>query len=209
MKTLRIAFVLAAMMSLATSAFALGKGSSMFSIQLGSGTADLVSNSADYVTSYQLNVLEPKVEFSHLFKDDYAFNIATGLGYFKETDKSRTTGVGDQETTVSAFFVRVGGDRIVKIGERANVFFGPGIEYWSGSADYAAPGIDESGESTSRISLVGRIGGTMMLGESVGFTVQAGNRKGLASAKWDGAEANWTSGSTFGSGGLTFLFGGN
>lgn len=197
----------------AGSAAAAGKGSTMFSIQIGHGQADLVQPAgAGYITSFAVSELEPKVELSHLFKDDYAFNVSAGIGMFSETDKPGTAaapGDPDLETKVSSFYVRVGGDRIVSVGERATLYFGPGIEYWSGKYEYTQGPLTEESESTTRISLSGRIGGTMMLGESFGFTLNAGHRLGVASAKWDGAEASWNPSSSSASGGLLFVFGGD
>lgn len=207
--------LLAAALLLATAgpALAAGKGSTLFSIQIGHGQADLVSPAGTgYITSFAISELEPKLELSHLFKDDYAFNVSAGIGMFSETDKPGTAaapGDPDLETKVSSFYVRVGGDRIVSVGERATFYFGPGVEYWSGKYEYTTGSNTEESEATTRISLSGRIGGTMMLGESWGFTCNAGHRIGMASAKWDGAEANWTPSSSSASGGLLFVFGGD
>lgn len=213
MKTLRNVLTVAAMMSLATSAFAQGNGASTFSIQIGTGAADLISPSgAGFVTSFSLNELEPRLEFTHMFRDDYAFNLSAGIGTYSETNKpgdAALPGAPEQKTTVSSYFVRVGGDRVVKVGERATLYFGPGVEYWSGKYKYESGTFSEESESTMRISLAGRIGGTMMLGESWGFTMNGSHRIGVASAEWDGAKANWTPSSTGASGGLLFVFGGN
>ena len=192
-------------------AAAVGMGSTLVSFQLGNGIADLAQPSGTgYITSFAVSELEPKLEISHLFKEDYAFNLGAGVGTFSETDKPGTAAApGDPEikTTVSSFFVRVGGDRIVKVGERALFYFGPGVEYWSGKYKYTAGTFVEESESAARVSLSGRVGGTMMLGESWGFTCNVGRKVGVASMKWDGAEANWTPSSTDASGGLVFLFG--
>ncbi|MEO5988286.1 MAG: hypothetical protein ABIU54_00275 [Candidatus Eisenbacteria bacterium] len=213
MKSLRIVFAVVAMLSVASGAFALGKGASTFSIQIGTGAADLVApNGAGYITSFSITELEPRVEFTHMMRDDYAFNLSAGIGTYSETNKPGTDaapGDPEQKTTVSAFFVRVGGDRVVNIGERTTLYFGPGIEYWSGKYKYEAGTFSEEAEPTMRISLAGRLGGTMMLGESWGFTANASHRIGIASADWDGAKANWTASSTGASGGLLFVFGGN
>lgn len=208
----RIATIAAALLLAGSSQpLAMGKGTSAFSIQLGNGIADLAAPAGTgYITSFAISEIQPKVEWSHLFKDDYAMNIGVGIGMFRETDKPGTgaaPGDPDLETQVKSFFVRIGGDRVVKVGERAVLYFGPGFEYWSGKYEYTA-GFTEESETTTRLSLSGRIGGTMMFTESAGFTCNVGRKLGLASAKWDGAEASWTPSSTDASGGLVFLFGG-
>jgi hypothetical protein len=202
-----------AVLAAASPAHAIGKGTSMLSLQLGNGIADLVQPSGDdYITSFQVSVVEPNIEYSYLFKDDYAFRIGAGMSTFKETDEpgdSAPPDSPDLETTVSGFFVRMGGDRIVKVGERAVLYFGPGLEFWSGKYEFTAGPFTEESESTTRISLAGRVGGTMMLGETWGFTCNVGRRVGIASAEWDGAKASWWPSSTNASGGLVFQFGGN
>ncbi len=214
MKTLRIALAVVAMLTMATGAFALSKGQSTFSIQIGTGAADLIGRSipGGYITaSPQVQELEPRLEFTKMLKDDYAFNLGVGMGFYSETDKpgnADAPGSPDKKTTVSSFFVRVGGDRVVNIGDRTTLYFGPGIEYWSGKYKYEAGTFSEESESTMRISVAGRIGGTMMLGDSWGFTANASHRIGIASAEWDGAKANWTPSSSGASGGLLFVFGG-
>lgn len=194
-------------------AAASGAGSTLFSFQIGHGMADLAGPaSTGYITSFSVSELEPKVELSHLFKDDYAFNVSAGIGVFSETDKPGTAaspGSPDVETKVNSFYIRVGGDRIVSVGERATLYFGPGIEYWSGEYKYTQGSFTEEPGATTRISLSGRIGGTMMLGPTWGFTANAGHRIGTASAKDQGAEANWTPSSSSASGGLLFVFGGD
>ncbi len=205
----------AAVLLLLTSAqaMAVGKGTSTFSIQLGNGTADLAAPSgAGYITSFAVSEIEPKIEWSHQMKDDYALNIGFGIGMFSETNKPGTAaspGSPDLETKVKSFFVRIGGDRVVKVGDRAVLYFGPGFEYWSGKYEYDGGSFTENSESATRISLSGRIGGTMLLTESVGFTCNVGRKLGTASMKWDGAEATWNPSSTDASGGITFIFGGN
>lgn len=211
MKTLRIAFAVAAMLSMATGAFALGKGSSLFSIQLGNGTADLVQpGGPGYITAFSVSEIEPKIEFSRMLSDDYAFTMNAGIGMYSETDKPGDAAAPtdpDQKTTVSSFFVRVGGDRVVKVGDRSIFYFGPGVEYWSGKYKYEAATFSEESESTMRVSLSGRVGGIMMIGENWGFTCNVGRVVGIASAEWDGAKANWTPSSSNASGGLVFHFG--
>jgi len=213
MRTRLALLVTALALAVAGPAAAAGKGSTLFSIQIGHGQADLAApGSAGYITSFAVSELEPKLELSYLFKDDYAFNVSAGIGMFSETNKPGTAaapGDPDQETKVSSFYVRVGGDRIVSVGERATLYFGPGVEYWSGKYEYTQGSFTEEPDATTRLSLSGRIGGTMMLGESWGFTCNAGHRIGMASAKQDGAEANWTPSSTSASGGLLFVFGGD
>ncbi len=200
------------MMAGSSQALAIGKGTSSLSIQLGNGVADLAAPAGPgYITSFTVSEIEPKVEWNTMLKDDYAMNIGIGIGMFKETDKPGSAagpGAPELETKVTSFFVRIGGDRVVQVGDRAVFYFGPGFEYWSGKYEYDGGSFTEESETATRISLSGRVGGTMMLTETVGFTCNVGRKLGVASMKWDGAEASWNPSSTDASGGLVFVFGG-
>lgn len=63
--------------------------------------------------------------------------------------------------------------------------------------------------SVTRISLSGRMGGTMMIGSGWGLTGAMGHKIGHASAEDQGARATWWPSSFDAQGGLVFVFGGN
>jgi hypothetical protein len=200
----------------APSAWAVGKGTSMFAIQLTSGTADLIEpESGGYSTAYDHSEVGVQAQYWNMMAEDYAFTVAAGIGFFSETDEpgdNSTPGDGDFKYTQSSFNVRVGGDRIVKIGDRAIVYFGPGIEFWNGKAkfeDQSTGGGELETEATTRFGLSGRIGATMMLSETFGFTMHGGHRIGYASADDQGAKVTWYPSSFDAAGGVVFVFGGN
>jgi hypothetical protein len=200
----------------APSAWAIGKGTSMFAIQLTSGTADLIEPEAGtgYSTAFEHSEIGVSGEYWNMVAEDYAFTIAAGMGFFGETDAPGSNvgpGAPDVTYSQSSFNIRIGGDRVVKIGESAVVFFGPGFEYWSGSATFEnifGPGEVES-ESTTRYSLNARIGATMLLSETFGITMHGGQRIGHASAEDAGAKVTWAPSSFEAACGIVFAFGGN
>jgi hypothetical protein len=84
----------------------------------------------------------------------------------------------------------------VKVGDRAIFYFGPGLEYWSGTAKFEGfGGVFASDpyetESVTRYALSGRVGGVMLLNERFGINCEVGRYIGYASAKENGAEATW------------------
>lgn len=212
MKWLRIVLAGAALAGAASNASATGTGTSMFALQLGNSTADVIQPiSNGYITSITLPELHAQAQYWYQFADDYAFTLTGGIGFFTETDKpgnTSTPGSAEQKTTVSSFYVRAGGDRMMKIAERMIVYFGPGIEFWNGGYKYEAGTVTEEPEKTTRISANGRIGGTMLLSQSFGLTGHIGHRWGIASAEQDGAKASWMPSGFEGAGGIVFLFGG-
>ena len=119
-------------------------------------------------------------------------------------------GAGKFTYSQSSWNFRFGGDRVVKLSDRAILFFGPGFEWWSGKPkfeDDTPPPQTYEAESTSRFSLHGRIGGHMMVAENWGFTMQVGQKVGRASVEEAGAKSTWWPSSTDGSLGLVFQFG--
>jgi len=191
-------------------------------VQLTSGTADLAT-----LSPFPGNPLAPpvsapayshseygfKAEYWNMMGSEYAFNISGGVGFFGEQDKPASTapsGTGDFKYTQNSWNIRVGGDRMLAVGDKSFIFFGPGIEYWSGKAkfeDKSGSGATYETENVTRWSLGARIGGNMMVGPTWGITGQVGTKIGYASYKETGAETTWWPSSMDGSLGLVFKFG--
>lgn len=213
MKRLRVFGIALASMLLATAALA---GDGYLGIQLTNGSADIAYPAGQYYLSAGQPHSEVGVgiQYWRLMSNDYAFNFSATYGTFSETDKPGTgaapTSV-DQKYTQTSYSFRFGGDRAVKIGERAVVYFGPGIEYWTGKAKFTGFGVDAASgyptdpfttSTATRYALTGRVGGMMMLSRNVGFNCQVGRYIGVASAKSNGAEASWWPSGFQASGGL-------
>jgi hypothetical protein len=191
---------------------AASKGSSIFSVGLGQGTADTYSSTSlggtnDYLspsTSPETNV---GAEFWYLFSDDYAVAIsgAYGLGNMKW----ESTGEPEVKATTSSVKFRIGGDRVGSVGDRMKVFMGPGIEIWTGKSKLEVGSTENESESVTRFGVSGRIGGIMMLTDNVGIQGQIGHTFGIASAEDGPAKSTWWPSSFNASWGLTFGFGGN
>jgi hypothetical protein len=211
--------LLSALALLATTATASSAATSYLALQLTSGTADFASvvqtGTTDYSGAFSHSEWGFKGEFWQMMSDDYAVTFAAGMGLFSEVDQpgaSAPAGAGDFKYTQSAWTVRLGGDRVVALGERSYLFFGPGIEVWSGKAkfeDETPPASSYETESTTRISLSGRLGAHMMIGEGWGVTLQSGHKIGRASAEELGAKTTWWPSSFDAAGGLIFRFGTN
>ncbi len=214
MKRLLASVVLLAL--IATTSFA---GGSFVGLQFTSGTADIATEASSgfsgFAPAFDHSEWGFKAELWNMMADDYALNFSLGLGLFGEENTpgvNDTTSAGTFRYTQSSWNMRVGGDRVVALGERTYLFFGPGIEYWTGKAkfeDETPPGTSYETENISRISLSGRLGAHMMIGENWGLTLQGGHKIGRATYKEAGAETTWWPSSMDASGGLLFRFGGN
>jgi len=197
---------------------------SFLSLQATSATADLASafggfsasgtpNIAGLASAYSHSEWGFKAEYQKMMGPEYAFNISYGMGFFGEEDKPNSNapaGTGVFRYTQSSWNVRVGGDRMLEVGEKTHIFFGPGIEYWSGKAKFEdetpPPGTYES-ETVSRISLGARLGGHMMVGPTWGVTAQVGTKVGYASYEEAGGKVTWWPSSMDGSVGIVFKMG--
>jgi opacity protein-like surface antigen len=211
MKLARTTLAVASLLLLASTAFAAGKGDTWFSVQLANGTADLYDpTGTGYLSAYDHSELGVQVELWHFMSSDYAMTVSGGLGFFSETDKpgpGAGTGAPDLKYSQNSWNVRVGGDRVVPLGERATVFFGPGIEIWSGMAKFEDTSTLET-QNVMRISLSSRIGMSMKVADNVDLGCHIGRKLGRASVTDLGREATWWPSSMDASGGLIFRFGG-
>ena len=209
----------------APAAWALGKGTSMLAIELIHGTADYAdkltagsgAGPAEYITAYEHSEGGIQGQYWYMMSEDYALTVTAGFGSFWETDKpgqGAAAGSPDLEFNTNSYNLRIGGDRVGKIGERTIMYGGPGIEFWSGHATFkpdpfaATPTGEYKNQNTTRIGLSARIGATMLLSEGFGLTTHVGGRYGYASTEEDGAKATWTPSSIEASAGVIWMFGG-
>lgn len=200
MKLARIALASLFALTVASAAFAGDK----FGIQVTNGTANLYTAgqsamgplSDHYITNFDHSEIGVQVQMWHPMGQDYAIAGSAGFGFFGETDKpgkSAPATALDFVYSQRSVNVRAGVDRLVKVGERTSLYFGPGLEYWSGSSKFDTGDAATTWESgkVSRISLSGRIGAIMHVTDKVGFDVQLGRKVGLASATDDGRKISF------------------
>jgi hypothetical protein len=216
MKQLRTVLLgLAALTLMATAALAGNAGTNLFGVQLTNGMADLYDPTevaSKYISAYDHSEVGIQAQVWRFMTDDYAMNVSVGYGMFSETDKPGNNPDPtdlDFKYTQSSYSVRVGGDRVVNVGERALFYFGPGIEYWSGKSkfDGGTPASTVESENVTRYSLSGRLGGMMKLSKSVSMSCQIGRKLGVASATDNSRKASWWPSSFDAAGGLVFGFG--
>lgn len=203
-----LAALLALGLLAATTAFAAEGSEGLIGFQITNGTADLYDSgfgTDDYITAYQAPEIGFAFQYWRLMRKDYAFTMSIGMGTASEKDQSNQAGEPDHKYTQSSWSVRVGGDRAAKVGDRAIIYFGPGLEYWTGKAKFEGWNTNAyESENVTRIGASGRIGGVMMLSDKVGFNCQVGRYVGLASAEERGAKANWYASGFQASGGFIF-----
>lgn len=201
----KILMVMAALCFVVPAAMA-GEGKSRLSIGLGQGTADgYVGGGTDYVQPTATPEINVNAEYWYSFSDDYAFALSGAYGFSSQKWEAPEVGDPEIKATGTSLKLRVGGDRVGKVGDRLTVFMGPGLEFWTGKQKLDIGGSESESESTTRFGVSGRIGGFMALTESVSIMGQVGHTFGMASAE-DGAKSTWMPASFNASWGLTFGF---
>ena len=179
-------------------------------VGLSHGTADFALEDNGFASAYDHSEYGFKLDYWNMMAQDYALTASFNLGLFSELQKpgvNAAPGAQDFKYSQSSWSVRIGGDRVERIGKRAFLFFGPGLEYWNGVAKFKSGNTALESEHVTRFSLDGRIGAAMMLNANAGIQTSIGTKIGRASYTELGAKTTWFPSSTEGSMGLVFKFG--
>ncbi len=211
----RLIIAIASLSLLAFAGHARAANKITIGIGLMHSTADLATfDVGGFSSAYDHSELGGRLEYWNQMRENYALNFQANLGFFSETDKPGTgapVGAKDGKYTQTSWSVRLGGDRTWKPLENTTIFFGPGLEFWSGKAKFedigGFAGTYET-ESVNRFSLHGHVGGMTMLGSNWGISGQLGHRIGMATYEEKSAKATWWPSSFDGAMELVFSFGG-
>jgi len=208
MRLVRIAGAAALLLSIAglSSAAPIQNGSSILAFQVTEGNVTLAQPSGNYLTSFPSapNEIGLQAQFWHFLREEYAFNVSGGVGFYSEKDESSDPLDPEVKYTQSSWNVRVGGDRVAHINPRFHIFFGPGIQYWSGKWKVDNGTTSFEAEPTNRLALSGRLAIHLKMGESLGLFGQLGHYFGYAWSSDGDAKTHWWGSGHDGSGGLAF-----
>ena len=183
-------------------------GSSIFSLQLTSGVADLTS---PQVANYRVATSHPEMglqlRYDYFISDETAWNLAGGIGFYRETDTPAATApanAADIHRTESSWQITLGIDRVAHLTTQYHLFAGPAIQLWSGRAKVSPaafggpfPGPAFPGAASTqvddavRLSIIARIGVHLRLGDTWGGYGQIGHYWGWASAAEGGGDQHW------------------
>ena len=181
-----------------SSAEGLAKGSNILSVELTTGTADLVapeSLTPGAISAYDHSEWGGGLQFQRLLSENWALAISGGVGTFKETDEFGTNAppaTPDFKYSQSSWNVRVGADYFAHISPNFHLFVGPGIQYWVGHDKWEQDPNSVESEDTKRWALNGRMGAHVALGGKVALEGHLGHYFGHASATDTGAKASWS-----------------
>jgi len=193
----------------APSAFAAGKGTSILSLGLGQGKANIPIVSPIVNQMDETNV---GAQYWHLFSDDYAFTVAGTFGFGSTKIEDTALNEETKLSLTSTYQFRIGGDRVANVGDRLMVYMGPGITFASAKAKIEQTGSpDEESERAKTFGINGRIGGIMMLSDAVGIAGEINHTFGRTSYEDSAMDLKVTSwpNSVGAFWALTFLFGGS
>lgn len=216
-KRILVAATLAAL-TVAPAAFAAGKGTSLLSLGLGQATApvgEVLSAGSGNVYPTSEPAIDLGAQYWYMATDDYAFTLAGKIAYGNQKWEPADSGDPEAKKKLSGYSLRVGGDRVGKVGDRLLVYMGPGLQFASHKGKLEVDGQPdvETGDATF-FGVNGRIGGIMMLSPSLGVSGEVSHSFGLASAEDDNdpagtAKTTWTASDFSAFWGLTFAFGGS
>jgi hypothetical protein len=201
----------AAFLAIPASAQGLAKGSTLLSFQFAHGNGDFATpeSGTGGITAYDHSEWGGQLLLQHLVSENWALAVSAGIGTFKETDEPGTNaapGTDDFVYTQSSFNGRLGFDRFVHISPEFHLYAGPGLQFWSGKAEFDDGTTVVESENTTRVALSGRIGVHTSLSESVGLNGYMGGYLGRASATDTGAKASWMPSGHDGAVGISFSF---
>jgi len=186
-------------------ALALEPGTILLGASLTAGSADFVTSDGTYLSAYDHGEIGADVTSWYFLDDDLAFTLSGGIGGFRETQKSGTT---DQRFyTQHSWHVRLGLDHAIQFAQDSMIYFGPGLEYWTGHARFDGfGGVEGNTPDVQRLSVSARFGGIVVLGDSYGLNGHIGYRMGYAQAKDGDAETTWYPNGFDAAAGLVYSF---
>jgi hypothetical protein len=187
-------------------AFALEPGTILIGANVTAGSADFVTSDGKFLSAYEHGEVGAGLETWYFLDDDMALTIGGGIGKFREKQKSGTT---DQRFySQNSWNMRLGIDQVIDFSRDAMLFFGPGLEYWTGHSRFDGFGAATDGDTPDvmRLSLSARFGGMVILGDSYGLTGRIGYRMGWARAKDGDAETTWYPNGFDAAAGLVYSF---
>ena len=180
------------------------------SLGLGQGVADPDAPTTVGTSTYLEPTTAPETnvnaEYWKAMSNGYALAASGAYGFSSMKWNGAASGDPEIKATGTSLKFRLGVDKVGNVGDRLQFFMGPGVEYWTGKAKLKVGGSETESEAVTRFGVSGRVGGFMMLTESVGIMGQVGHTFGIAKVDDSGAETSWWPSSFQASWGLAFGF---
>ena len=192
--------------ALASPAAALEPGTVLLALEATSGTADLVAPGSPYLAAYDHGEVGAQVQGWYLISETTAFTLSGGIARAREAN--RVANQASRFYQQRAWSARAGLDRMIAISDDALLYFGPGLEYWTGHANFIGyfPEPFVEAPEVRRWSASGRFGAMMVLTDSFGLTGHIGYRMGYATASRGGADTGWYTNGYEATAGVAFAF---
>jgi hypothetical protein len=175
-----------------------------------SGQADIAAANGLYFSPYSHGEVGAGAELWFFLGEPVAMNARLAYSRSRETEDAK-----DQARRIyrqQSWSGRLGVDRVVEPGDRAVLYFGPGIAYWRGEGEwigFTSGSGRTSGRTpwTERWSVSSRFGAIFVLGEGWGLQGEVGSLAGLAISDTRDSRTTWFTNSFNASAGIVFAFG--
>lgn len=188
-------------------AAALEPGTLIVGVQAVSGTADFVSPPAPHLSAYDHGELGLQGSLWYLLDESWALAVSGGASRTREANHA--PGAVSRYYQQRAWNARAGLDRMVPVARDVILYLGPGVEYWTGHANFIGyyPGQPRvEAPEVTRYSGSGRCGALLVITDSFSLTGQIGYRMGYATATAGGAETGWYTNGYEAAAGIAFAF---
>jgi hypothetical protein len=139
----------------------LGKGNSMLWLGFNGNKTQLVGPTTGSVSEYEDSELGAHFAYHHFTSDEWTVSLSGGTDVGRVQFRPAAAGAPVETYTSRSWNVRVGADRFAFVNDRAAIYAGPGLLYWTGEAEYSGSGdpfIDLKWPRVSQIGINGRIG---------------------------------------------------
>ena len=196
----------ALLLVLASPAPALESGTVVVALEATSGTADLVSPASPYLSAFDHGEVGLQGQLWYLTSEDWAVAFSGGVARTRE--RNLAPGVTNRYYQQRAWSARLGMDRMVSLSNDVVFFMGPGVEYWTGHANFIGfyPQLKVEAPDVTRWSASGRFGAMVVLTDSFGLSGHIGYRMGYATASEQGADTGWYTNGYEATAGVAFAF---
>src|SRR6185436_5323396 len=155
-------------------AAALESGTVVLGLEATSGTADLVSPASPYLSAFDHGEVGLQGQIWYLMSEEYAATFSGGVARTRE--RNAAAGQPGRFYQQRSWSARLGVDRMIALSDDAVFYFGPGVEYWSGHANFigffAEPEVEAP--EVTRWSASGRFGALLVLTDSFGLSGHVG-----------------------------------
>ncbi|HTK32330.1 MAG TPA: outer membrane beta-barrel protein [Candidatus Saccharimonadaceae bacterium] len=187
----------------------LGVGNSMVWIGFNGNKAQLVGPTTGSINEYEDNELGGTLGLNYFVTDEWTVCASGGVDVARTQFRPASTTRSVETYSSRSWNVRVGGDRYAFINDRAAIYAGPGLLYWTGRGTYQGsndPAVDRDWPRVVQVGFNGRLGMYASITERMALFGHIGQVLARNTATDPNGRNIWFTAHPEGSVGLSFEF---